>query len=678
MYNNARRAQLILSALREFYEDKFSQQQLTNTTDNQLKEADMLALEQPLALLGIQLMGVADFSDSKRVVCVQAEFRGVSVILKLDTQLNPQANDNAMLKEILARDYTSNKFGLQTHPQQLPFDETCLGSGKMPLLDMLKLSVRGQTAYAVIQESQAGYAGELLDQLADNWIQGRDLDSTVRKTLYFLFAMANVLTPLHSRGGAHGGDPRDYHLADFQNGHGMQAAGFVSNLEGKTFALLLGGAENFVDPSLNGHSSDCERRFGNKRERSRDIQAKSRMAAGTSGSRRISGRLLQSDATISHDEIRRMVGALKPYNPSNDRLSNDRLICCNCRVSCVPEEKRKDLRRAAQCLLNVVLGKSKQATVLKGRGEGCTADGILQTWLALLSDQVYVHVTGIHRSHTMTAEEVKLLHTHVQRRVMNLEYFLITLAEMLGPNDLQAASIRPKAGFDLPSRSHPQGLDSMPADLRINETAALPPANPLSNTQHYFVAGGTVKFRNKDTKLIAVWLVYTWSSDKQTWYRSVLAAEPGAAGDLAALYRGRVSSNEGQNAFLDICYHLKIPSGRAVIDANPRSIHAAHSAVRDRNVGMFLNSNANELGIPQSTANCGRDWDPLWSSFGRSIDVPENLQMGLKLTKAVKMFDELKYNYLWAKSEVQSGKRTLEDMCASGGGQAGKRRSGGR
>jgi predicted O-linked N-acetylglucosamine transferase (SPINDLY family) len=74
MYNNERRAQLVLSALREFYEDRFSQQQLTNTTDNQLKEADMPALQEALALLGIQLMGVADFSDS-RVVGVQAEFR---------------------------------------------------------------------------------------------------------------------------------------------------------------------------------------------------------------------------------------------------------------------------------------------------------------------------------------------------------------------------------------------------------------------------------------------------------------------------------------------------------------------------------------------------------------------------------------------------------------------------
>jgi hypothetical protein len=542
----------------------------------------------------------------------------------------------------------------------------------MPFLDMLKLSVRGQTAYAVIQESQAGYAGELLDQLADNWIQGKDLDSTVQKTLYFLFAMANVLRPLHSRGGAHGGDPRYYHLADFQNGHGMQAAGFVSNLEGKIFALLLGGAENFVHPSLNCHSSDCEGSGVGKR--STNIQAKSRLPAGKSGSR-TSVRVLQSEATMSNNEIRSMVGALKPFNPSNDRQSNGRLICCNCRVSCVSEEKRKDLRRAAQCLLNVVLGKSKQATVLEGREEGCTADGILQTWLDLLSDEVYYHVTGIHRrSHTM--EEVKLLHTLVRRKVKNLEYFLITLAEMLGPKDLQAASICPKAGFDLPSSSHPLGLDSMPAEFRTNETAALPLANPLSNTQHYFVAGGTFKFRKKDTKLIAVWLVYTWSSDKETWYRSVLAAEPGAAGDLAALYRGRVSSNELQHAFLDICYHLKLPNGRAVIDANPRSIHAAHSAVRDRNVGMFLNSNSNELGTPQSTANCVRDWDPDWKLFFKSIDAPENPQMGLKLTKAVKMFDELKYYYLWAKSEVLSGKRMLVEMCASGGGQASKRRSG--
>ncbi len=186
--------------------------------------------------------------------------------------------------------------------------------------------------------------------------------------------------------------------------------------------------------------------------------------------------------------------------------------------------------------------------------------------------------------------------------------------------------------------------------------------------------------RNKDTKLIAVWLVYTWRSEKQTWYRLVLAAEPGAAGNLAALYRGRVSFVEWLNAFLNICWHLKILNVHAVVDANPHSIHAAHTAVRDRNVGMFLNCNVDELGNLESTANCRRDWDPDWNSYGRSLVVPENLHMGLKLTKAVKMFDELKYSYQWVKSEVQSGKRTLQDMCASGGAQAGnlvgKRRNG--
>jgi hypothetical protein len=662
MYDNGHRAKAVLEGLRKAYNEKLSEDQLALCNSDQvLSTEDMQDLSMKLSALGIMLKG--SVQPNKHTTTFPATFRGVEVEVRIGNLLNAEPQENCIFRELLGRDWISPGFGMQVWPQIVSLDETTISDDQSDdLLDVILLQVRQKTAFAILQESPAHRVGELLDALAEEWYRVGPLESTLSRTLILLHGLITLLSQVHSRKRAHGGEPRDYHLSRLQKGHCKTGAAFVEH-DKQIFALLLGGAENLMDNSLqNFHFLHCQNvlwQSGTQRMpgTARSVRVLDRSLANVPS--RASARVLGPQSSMSSKEIKIGLGlssrssSIRRADPT--LIGNDgRLKCCNgfCNVEYAQTE---DLRRAAQAIWNCLEGKRGQPTVVERTGEEVTAFSLLSRWLGALSNDAYRDVTELVRASDPRLEEG--LHAHVMQKKPKLANLLELLASMLGGGALQTSTIlhhRAFQGLVLPSNACPQGLDSVPEDRREGIRRDLLQRIRLSQTsEHYYVSGCQVQWNNEKCvkKLIATWLVYTKKGSG--WYRSVFTAEPGIVGDLGAVYKCRVERDAGLLNYLDRRFCLLVPnSAGAVMDGKPRSARAASQAVADKTVAMFVNSSLDETGQFQKTANCTREWDPPWNQLGtdkRVVEIPSNLRMGLRLLRPVTQYEELLYPYQWGK-----------------------------
>jgi hypothetical protein len=197
-----------------------------------------------------------------------------------------------------------------------------------------------------------------------------------------------------------------------------------------------------------------------------------------------------------------------------------------------------------------------------------------------------------------------------------------------------------------------------------------------AQVQHYFVKGKTVQWGRESKKLINVWLCYTFNQEKKRPYRAVRAAEPGNAGDLAAIYRARLEQDPASLKFLDNRFMLRFPNTGECpcIDGKDRGILDAPNHVEEANVGMYLNSTKNIMNVADKPCNCGRDWYPPWTSYGsdkslESVESFDKRRMGLVLLFQVKVYDELVYHYDWSKTERECRPNDVLRTLSNSGGR---------
>jgi hypothetical protein len=339
--------------------------------------------------------------------------------------------------------------------------------------------------------------------------------------------------------------------------------------------------------------------------------------------------------------------------------------------------------------MNAVVGHSEGPTVVErigASGEGwedqCTGAELYTIFLRDLDDLDFQSATGIKDRSDPN------LFTMLQGKNRKFARLLDLLAKMFGSTQLEARRLLSDEKLlhevDVPSNELPTGLESAPADRRKRLMTCEPLMKEIcGKVQHYFVKGDKSYKWGRDHKvLIDVWLCYTLNPEKENRvFRSVRAAEPGKAGDLAAIYGPpgarlvRVPDNPN---YVDITLQLGLPilRGHPYIEGKDRRVDDAPRRVEISGVGMYLNSSKDATNVNAKPANCGRLWDPEWKKFGPSNApsfVPDDVRMGLVLLVDVKMYEELLYAYDWAKSEVKSGRstrtdKTLQVLSRSGGG----------
>jgi hypothetical protein len=628
IYNHELRANMVIEALRRAYNDKL-------LSESQLADDDINSLAIALDGLGIAVEGPA--VRKQLVVTMPATFRGVSVDVKMSKQLEP------CFLELLAREWRDSEYGLQIWARLFPLVENRASEpGADTELDVIQLACLEKKVYAVIEERHSLLAGVLLDALAEEWKEGLSQSLVIRSAV-FLLAVVKLLKPVHARGRAYGADPRGLKLSVLRDGYGKEAAAHV-DYGGQTYSVLLGGAESLMDPyAPHAHRPNCKSEPGRKLDAETSRRpARSERVASAHKARvpRTSARLVACNAAVSADEVRSTFCFSSP---------------CTC--SCIKMAKRDDLRRAALAVVNAILG-TTETNVADGRWDGCTPFDLWRQWLQRISDDEYTSVTGL-LSRTSVDDS---LCAHMMRKIPHLSALFELLRSMLGSAQLEAADILDGGQFPgmiLPSNAYPEGLNSVPEDLRAEmRKYAVLTTEPSPKTQHYFVAGGT--FGREKKRLIATWLVVSWQEERKRFYRSVVAAENGRNGDIAAIYQTRVVLTEALITYLNPCHFMKFPSfpGKApAFDGHPRACDAVPKAVAEQRVGQFVNSALDRNGETTRSPNCVREWTPDWGTYGTAKTVtapPSDIAMGVKLITSVRQYEEILYTYPWGKSEKES------------------------
>jgi hypothetical protein len=177
---------------------------------------------------------------------------------------------------------------------------------------------------------------------------------------------------------------------------------------------------------------------------------------------------------------------------------------------------------------------------------------------------------------------------------------------------------------------------------------------------HYYVKGKELSWSKGHKKQIAVWLCIELKHETNRYYRSVRAAERGFKGEFGAVYSARVERDAGSLKFMDTRYCLKWPNTGETpcTDGKDRYIMETPQRVENSIMGMYLNSNKNQLNGVAGNINCTRAWDPDWSSLGANKSVQQlrsPVRMGLVLARDVDEYEELLYTYDWKKHEEESG-----------------------
>ena len=630
MYDNARRADMVIDALLRSFEDTVRiQQQKKNKkacssstqASKELADEDFVTITSLMEGLGIDHNGSAE--RNAQYVMLPARFRNVQVVVKITRELDVPDRDNPTFREVLARNGRFHEFGTQLFTQLLPLDENLI-IGEDEELDVIQFTIRGRKAYAIIEEPQGASAGALLDGLANEW-RAKPAQDTVKRTACFLLGGVKVLQCLHARGKAYGGDPRDWKLSLLKDGYGRTAPAYVQ-YDGAVYSLLLGDAERLIDPSLpTNERSNTEQRRRLGTARSVQVLA----CNATVASSRQSLRKVVSDASIPASRIAAML-----FN--SESASHSHPI--------IATSQRSDLRNAGMAVLNAILGGEGQETVVAGKQR--TACDLFRCWLDTLSEDEFRNATGVRARNDVDDALCRSL----MGKTLQLNALFELLEILLGDALVDARLVlegNPFPGMDVPVHAYPDGLESAPEVVR-HELRACPKLMKRIQEKvlHVYVAGRTVEWYQQQKRLIPTWLVFNWDDKKKKYNRSLWTAADGDAEDLAAIYLTRREDDEAIAKFLSSIHLMKFPTCKICLDGKPRALDDTHKAVAAGEVGQYANSSRNEIGSLYRTANCSREWNSNW----KSLDLPgHDVALGLKLLMKVKPYEEIHYEYYWGK-----------------------------
>ena len=686
MYDNELRARNVIAALKEGYICKLKKQkQLENDGSDTLSSDDLENIAGLLGALQINIEG--PFECDAHSWTAPASFRGASVLALLPRRTGDGPRENIIFREILGRGGIASAYGPQAWTRALPLNERDVTEQGDTRLDVISLNYRSHPLHAVLLERPTSNAATLFEPLALEWkaCEGLPMDRLLDRTIIALQALLKLLAFVHGSERSFGGDPLEHlHLSPLKDGHFKTAVATIERSDGTPCAIMLGRASHMLIPnSTDFHGPGCKR----DKNGCLPVARKNRQRNEGGLASRFSGRTVSKSASFSFSEIEAQLSDLPEQPPPRD---GGTLPCCGC-YPCVESAQRDDLRRAAQVIMNVLVGQSKTPTVVMriggsgaGWGEQCTGAELYAIFLRGLGTNAFCLATGLS---TFPSDDSSLI-TILREKNKKFALLLDLLAKILGRNPLQAGLLLADQLFReivVPSNALPEGLESAPEDRRARLRECEPLMKALTaHSQHYFVKGNK-KFKwgrgasTEEKVLIDVWLVYTRNPDKDNKvFRSVRAAEPGHVGNLAAIYAKRLERDPGNGSWLDITYVLKIPNmGECpLIDGKDRDVLDAQNRVESSDVGMYLNSTKDEQNMNAKPCNCTRLWDPEWKTLGSSKSpstVPDDIRMGLVLNKEVNMYDELMYRYDWYKTENESnrGKKhreILDTFARSGGG----------
>jgi hypothetical protein len=700
MYNSELRGRQVIAALTEAYNGKLLEQKahendLATTRDDLATppsgDAMLYEVVESLRLLHIENNGQID--NDEHSVAIPAEFRGVPVLVVLPPlALWPSVDfrNNPAVREAVARDLMVMDSGDHAWTRAVPMNERDVMPNGDTKLDLISLNVRGQVLHGILLEQPTSTAASLFEDLARAWheCKGSAPESfppgLVDRTIMAVKAQLQLLRCVHGRARSFGGDPKVHlDLSPLKDGYMKRAVATVQ-LAGGTSALMLGRATHMLNAeSIRCHRPGCEH--------ATPVSVHDHSRQGKQQIRK-SGRYASQSASLSNSELKTRLDS--PPGRTTPATSGDggKFRCC-AGYGDLRSAKRDDIRRAAQVIMNALVGQSKGPTVVErigasgeGWGDQCTGAELYTIFLRVLDDDEFRYATGL------TNQSDPFLFKMLQGKNRKFARLLDLLAKMLGSTPLEAQTLLSgEKLFDdivVPSNKWPEGLESAPEDRRERLITCTPLMKALGNgkVQHYFVKGDkSLKWGRGPSAtskvLIDVWLCLTLEPDKgNRVFRSVRAAEPGKAGDLGALYGppgARVVREPYNGNYIDITYILGIPNLRLYpyIEGKERGISDAPTRVKVSSVGMYLNSCKDAINVNATPANCGRLWDPEWKTFSPSNApsfVPDDVRMGLVLLEDVKMYQELVYAYDWAKSEATSGKATkkgnvLRSLSMSGG-----------
>jgi hypothetical protein len=678
MYDSGVRAREILAAVKQAYDSKLQEQR---ERDNRSAGEKFISVDEyatvleQLEALGVNATGTFDRGTNSLVL--PAKFRGVSVDVVVGLRLDSEVHNNVIFREIQARDFSSLQYGSHAWTRALPLNERDYSApGGALKLDAIALTVRQQVAYAIILEQPTSTAAVFFESLGQDWSRcgGKPTEALLERTIIALQAIMKLLACIHGRGRSYGGDPLDLHLFPLKDGHHKRAAAHLLHADGSTSAIMLGRATYVQDANCrHHHRPECS--FTNS-----PLQGATPVHCKSARVARVSRRQVSNKAFTAGAEIEEILEKLPSLAPPSNAVEGI-LPCCG-GYSCVEVAKRDDLRRAADVILNAVLGAAPARASTDGRGAAADQGGadLYAKFLSTLDQNAFRHATG-HSIKDSLEEDWGILKTNMPKFANLLEL----LARMLSRHTLTVTNVMGNElfqGIVVPSTVLLEGLHSAPEDRRPSLVTCPALMKALEeSTQHYFVKGKTITWtRGEAKKLMDVWLCYS-KSETGIPFRSVRAAEPGELGYFAAIYDARVEKDEASISRLDVCYLLKFPNtGGACIDGKDRGIVDAPNLVEASTVGMFLNSCKDALNCSNaSKINCARLWDPPWKTFGSDrsvVDSFDDRRMALQLTRPVKVYEELVYGYDWRKSEEVSGKRDFKQIIAQmerlGGGGTNK------
>jgi hypothetical protein len=634
MYDNTHRAEIVIEALLRAYDETRQnqrQQPACSASETQLSDTDVQSICAAMEGLGISVQGHSE--STSRFAMFAAQFRNCPVVIKMGQ--DPE-DVNPVFRELVARDGRPGGFRKQLFAPLLQFNEN-QANGEEGELDAIQIAISRGKVFAVIEEFTEFRAEVLFDELAESW-RVTPSEGTVHGTAVLLLAIIKLLSALHARGRAYGGDPRKFKLSMLKNGYGAEALAFVL-YEGQPYALLLGDAELLMDPlTVSNHGQ--HRRSGGT-ARSAGILLKSHCPASRQSFRKVG-----SNASIPFSQIKSML--MNPQDAASSR-------------SIIEEAKRDDLRKAAKAVVNAIFGEEVHEKKWQGPSH------LFRGWLDTLSDIEFGNVTGVPRRDQNLLVSDGFCSILMQQNSRLKDLFEL-LERMLGDEapDVQGIlASNPFPDITVPLNAYPEGLDSAPAVVR-NDLQACPKLMQEIQQQvlHYYVAGKTIMWKKLPKKLIATWLVIRYEPEKERFYRSLFTATEGKEGDFGAIYHCALEKNPALTSFLSPVHQLTLPGTKITMDGSPRSSGDIHKAVASSNVAQFVNSCLDERGRTYRQPNCAREWSRDWTSLNslKSLETIDEVALGLKLSRQVAMYEELHYWYNWGKYDKKPEKE--DDLLA--------------
>jgi hypothetical protein len=668
MYDSELRGRLVISALKEAHATKVEEQkqrEIVRADNALLADSDLTEIVERLQAICVEVTG--PMIRDEHLVQLQAEWRGMSVNVLLSARLNCDAIHDPVLIEAQVRDFISIEFGSHSWTRGLPFNERDVKEG-VSQLDVISLTVRQHTVHALLLEQPISTAASYFESMAHDWqvCKGRPSESLLDRTIIGLRAQLQLLACVHGRKRSWGGDPLFHlHLSPLIDGHFKKAVAKILDSDNRPCAIMLGRGTYMQDSTRNHHP-------GCRHAKAEGVCGRPRQMDLT-GAARASPRFVARAASFPSSEVKDMLASL-PRLPPPPNLIDGKCPGCGGFAS-IELSQRQDLRRAAQVIMNALVGQSDGPTVVErigapGEGWGalCSGAELYKIFLSGLDEGTFRDSTGLMDRDTNPVDMFSMM----RKRFPKFADLLNLLAKMFGSTPLETRRVLGDEQLFLsiadPSNELPQGLESAPEDRRSSLQACAPLMKALSEkTLHYYVEGKPELIWGRGQsavvkKMIAVWLVYKCNPEKaDIYYRSVRAAESGKVGEFAAIYSGRVERESTNIIFLDICYTLRFPNvGESPnLDGKGRGLMDAPRRVKESRTGMYLNSVKDKTGRTIQQPNCMRLWDPDWRTFGsskRHCSVPDDARMGLVLSENVKQYDELVYSYDWAKSEIECGK----------------------